>query len=167
MVLPDAARCRRAAGLRWSGLRVRGAARRKDAKTLMLHRFGQNAAMPGPFRTTRYSRPDGPEIEPRSLLAVAGVMGRRTGSLGQTADADISRCRPSPPPGGTGPTSNSRRGALNDVVVTTTRTRRHGCHNDVVAAEPRLPLSIIRLTGSGSGPQLADPMGHGRVSSGE
>ena len=46
-------------------------------------------------------------------------------------------------------------GPLNDVVVTTTRTRRHGCHNDVVAVEPRPPFSTIRLTGSGIGLQLA------------
>src|SRR5580658_5832040 len=54
--------------------------------------------------------------------------------------------------------------ASNDVDVTTTRTGRHGCHNEVVAVEPRPPPSNIRLTGGRTGPQLAGPVDHGCVS---
>src|ERR1700683_5707876 len=81
-----------------------------------------------------------------------------------------SRPRPflalSPRPAVLSPRATAARGPLNDVVVTTTRIRRRGCHNDVVAVEPRPPLSIIRLPGGGIGPQLAGPMDHGGVSQG-
>src|ERR1700683_5840910 len=49
------------------------------------------------------------------------------------------------------PPVTAAEGPLNDVVVTTTRIRRHGCHNDVVAAEPTPPRDPARRGGCAQG----------------